>query len=66
MKRTREDLLETRLASARTAEIMLLNQIIDLKRRIAELEKQASSHEFDRTEITSIIDTADIHVRSDK
>ena len=40
MKRTRIELLEMRLASARTAQIMLLNQVLELKARVAELERE--------------------------
>ena len=38
MKRTRIELLEMRLASARTAQIMLLNQVLELKARVAVYE----------------------------
>ena len=38
MKRTRIELLEMRLASARTAQIMLLNQVLELKARVAAYE----------------------------
>lgn len=49
MKRTKIELLELRLSNAVTKEIILLNQILALKARVAELEKQMKESDDGKT-----------------